>query len=375
MTEKAHGRARLSRRGIGAIVAALALAAVGLTVIGTASAAPNPVNTVAPNVTGAAQQGQTLTTTNGTWTNSGTGLTFTVRWQRCNPNATACANITGATGSTYTLGQADVGSTVRSDVTAMDSDGTDDAPSAVTSTVTAATSLAPANTTPPTITGTPAAGQTLSEVDGQWTGATPITFTYVWQACDATGGTCAPITGATAKTYLLTTAEVGKTVRVVVTATNANGSQVSTTVPTAIIASSGPSTLIKLPNGSTSIDASEVTGTARLILSTFKVQQTQPLHSRAPFRVTFTVTDTRGYVVRNALVYVIGLPYNRILTAPEQHTGQDGTVTFQLTPTKLQPLKTGARLVLFARARVQGDSLLAGASQRRLVEVVFGAPH
>jgi hypothetical protein len=377
MTEKARGKVRLSRRGLGAIVTALALAAVGLTAIGTATAAPNPINTVQPAVTGAAQQGQTLTTTNGTWTNTGTPSppAFTYRWQRCNPDASACANIIGATASTYTLGAADVGSTVRSDVIASDSLGSDDAPSDHTATVTAATSLAPANTTPPTITGTPAAGQTLSEVDGQWTGATPITFSYVWQACDATGGTCAPITGATSKTYLLTTAEVGKTLRVLVTAANANGTRATTTVPTAVITSAGPATLIKLSNGSTSIDASEVTGTARLILSKFKVQQTQPLRTRAPFRVTFTVTDTRGYVVRNALVYLIGLPYNRILTAPEQHTGQDGTVTFQLTPTRLQPLTTGARLVIFARARVQGDSLLAGASQRRLVEVVFGAPH
>ena len=158
-----------------------------------------------------------------------------------------------------------------------------------------------------------------------------------------------------------------------VTAANANGTRVSTSVPTAVV-SSTPTTLVKLANGVTSIDASEVTLPARLILSKFRVQQTQPLHTRAPFRVTFTVTDTRGYVVRNALVYLIGLPYNRIQTVPELKTGQDGTATFTLTPTSLQPLKVGARLVIFGRARVEGDSLLAGASTRRLVEVVFGAP-
>ncbi len=159
------------------------------------------------------------------------------------------------------------------------------------------------------------------------------------------------------------------------TASNASGAASSTSVPTAVIGAAGPATLIKLPNGLTSIDASEVKLPNRLILSKFRVQQTQPLHSRAPFRVTFTVTDTRGYVVRNSLVYLIGLPYNRILNATEARTGQDGTASFELTPTKLQPLKEGARLVIFARARVEGDSLLAGASTRRLVEVVFGAPH
>jgi hypothetical protein len=167
---------------------------------------------------------------------------------------------------------------------------------------------------------------------------------------------------------------VGKTVRLQVTASNASGAVAGTSVPTAVIGTAGPVTLVKLSNGLTSVDASEVKLPYRLILSKFRVQQTQPLRSRAPFRVSFTVTDTRGYVVRNSLVYVIGLPYNRILSATEQRTAQDGTVSFQLTPTKLQPLKIGARLVIFARARVEGDSLLAGASTRRLVEVVFGAP-
>jgi hypothetical protein len=373
MAEKARGRARLSRRGIAGIVAALALAAIGLTTVATSVAAPDPVNTVAPSVTGAVQQGQQLTSSTGTWTSGNPPISYTYQWQRCNPDVTGCANIGGATVATYTLGSADVGNVVRSVVTATDMTGAASQASAATSTVTAATSLAPANTTPPTITGTPANGQTLSAVDGQWTGATPITFSYVWQLCDATGAGCLPITGATAKTYLLTSSAVGKTLRVQVTAANANGTRASTSVPTAVV-SSTPTTLVKLANGVTSIDASEVTLPARLILSKFRVQQSQPLHTRAPFRVTFTVTDTRGYVVRNALVYLIGLPYNRIQTAPEQKTGQDGTATFTLTPTSLQPLKVGARLVIFGRARVEGDSLLAGASTRRLVEVVFGAP-
>jgi hypothetical protein len=42
-----------------------------------------PVNTVAPAVTGTATQGQTLTTDNGTWTNTPTGYTY--QWQRYTP--------------------------------------------------------------------------------------------------------------------------------------------------------------------------------------------------------------------------------------------------------------------------------------------------
>jgi hypothetical protein len=368
--------ARSPRRKIAAVLGVLALLAIGLTVVTTSGAAVGPTNTVAPAVTGTAQEGKVLTTTNGTWTTTAAGgITYGYHWQRCNPDATGCANIAGATSQTYTVGSADVSNVIRSLITATDANGSTDQESAVTAVVTAAPSLAPVNTVPPTITGTPSNGQTLTVANGTFTGATPITYGYAWQLCDATGNACLPITGATTSTYLLSSAAVGKTLRAVVTATNANGSQAATTVPTAVIDNGAPTTLVKLPNGKTSVDASDVKGSARLILSGFKVQQHQPLTTRAPFNVTFTVTDTRGYVVRNALVYVIGLPYNRILTAPEQRTAQDGTVTFHLTPTKLQPLKVGARLVIFGRARVDGDSLLAGASTRRLVEVVFGAPH
>jgi hypothetical protein len=348
---------------------------VCLTVVSTSGAAGGPTNNVAPNVTGTAQEGKTLTSTTGSWTGTGGTISYAFQWQRCNPNSTACADIIGATNPTYTVGSADVSNTIRSVISATDTTGTAQQASATSATVTAAPSLAPASTAPVTITGTPSNGQTLTAGNGAWSGATPITFTYVWQLCDATGAGCQPIAGATAKTYLLTTAAVGKTLRVVVTATNSNGARTSTSVPTAVVDQGAPASLVKLSNGLTSVDAADVKLPARLILSKFKVQQTQPLHTRAPFRVTFTVTDTRGYVVRNALVYLIGLPYNRILTATEQRTAQDGTVTFTLTPTKLQPLKVGARLVIFARARVEGDSLLAGASTRRLVEVVFGAPH
>jgi hypothetical protein len=131
---------------------------------------------------------------------------------------------------------------------------------------------------------------------------------------------------------------------------------------------------MKLVDGATSIDAADVTGGVRLTLDHFTTSVSQPIHSREPFKITFHVSDTRGYSIRNALVYLIGLPYNRIGKLDEQKTLQDGTVTFTVVPTKLQPLKVGARLVIFARARVQGDDLLTGASTRRLVEVVFGPP-
>jgi hypothetical protein len=61
-----------------------------------------PVNTVAPVISGTAVVGQTLSTTNGTWSNSPTS--FSYQWKR------GATNI-GTNSSTYTLVQADAGNT------------------------------------------------------------------------------------------------------------------------------------------------------------------------------------------------------------------------------------------------------------------------
>ena len=75
-----------------------------------------PVNTVAPVVSGTATVGQTLSTTNGTWTGTPTP-TFAYQWQR------GASNIGGATSSTYVIQSADIGSTIRCVVTATNTVG------------------------------------------------------------------------------------------------------------------------------------------------------------------------------------------------------------------------------------------------------------
>jgi len=70
-----------------------------------------PVNTVAPALSGTAQEGQTLTCSTGTWTGNPTP-TYTYQWKRNN------SNIGSATNSTYTLVTADVGQSIKCTVTA-----------------------------------------------------------------------------------------------------------------------------------------------------------------------------------------------------------------------------------------------------------------
>jgi len=87
----------------------------------------------------------------------------------------------------------------------------------------AQTDTAPANSTPPTISGTPGVGDTLTAANGSWSGTNPMTFTYQWERCDSSGGSCSSISSATSQTYTIQSADAGDTLRVAVTATNGAG--------------------------------------------------------------------------------------------------------------------------------------------------------
>ncbi len=99
---------------------------------------------------------------------------------------------------------------------------------------TAGTSALPQNTSPPTITGTPQANQTLTGDKGTWSNS-PTDYNYFWTRCDNNGGSCANISGAHNATYTLTSADVGNTLRFKVQATNASGNTFASSVPTAVI--------------------------------------------------------------------------------------------------------------------------------------------
>jgi lysophospholipase L1-like esterase len=92
-----------------------------------------PVVTAAPSISAGNIVGQTLTSSTGAWTNNPTG--FAYQWQRCT-TPTDCAPISGVTAPTYVLTVADVGKTIRSQVTASNSSGPGTAsPSAASPTV------------------------------------------------------------------------------------------------------------------------------------------------------------------------------------------------------------------------------------------------
>ena len=110
------------RRWIDCSLAATVLAVVGTGSVLAASAA-GPTNTKEPSITGSPITGKVLTGDRGTW--SGTSNTYTYSWLRCDKNAANCVAITGATGTQYTITSADLGATIRFEVTASDNAGQD----------------------------------------------------------------------------------------------------------------------------------------------------------------------------------------------------------------------------------------------------------
>lgn len=197
--------------------ALVATTVVGLVLAASAFAAA-PANTTAPAVSGTPKVGQTLTVSNGTWTGSPTSYSY--RWQRCS-SSTSCTNISNETGNSYVVRTADVGHTLRAVVAATNADGTSTANSNQTDTVAAATGI-PVNTAQPSISGDAIVGETLAAENGTWSNS-PTSYSYRWLQCDRFGGSCVP-TGFTGRHYTVQLADVGGTLRVNVTARNANGS-------------------------------------------------------------------------------------------------------------------------------------------------------
>jgi hypothetical protein len=231
--------------------------------------------------------------------------------------------------------------------------------------------VVPDNTEAPAVVGTAQDGELLAAKDGEWAGTDPMSFTYQWQSCDAAGNNCANIAGATGKVYRVLTTDVGKRVRVQVTARNTSGSQTATAAPSSAVIH--PTGATRIADGRYSIPVTSVKDPYRLIISGVEFAPTV-LRSRAPFTGRFRVTDNRGYVVRDTTVLVTGVPLGWIQQPAEAKTNVDGLVTFQLQPTPFLRLVRSGSMVMFIRARKDGDNLLAGVSSRRLVRVRTARP-
>jgi hypothetical protein len=194
-----------------------------------------------PVISGTAEDSQTLTTDDGTWT-AGPGMWLSYQWARCDSAGSNCQDIDGATDPEYVVGQDDAGSTLVATVTASDegvpSVSMTSAPSALVPPL-----PPPTNVSAPVISGRAQAGLTLRTTDGNWTAAGPITYSYQWEGCNDSGTTCAAIPGANESTYTPTDDDVGQRIRAVVTAANHRSGASATSNLSASVATAAPSTV------------------------------------------------------------------------------------------------------------------------------------
>ena len=169
-----------------------------------ADTSDNSPATGAPTISGTAQVGETLTAnTSGVADEDGLeNVTFSYEWLADN------ADISGATGFTYTLADSDEGKAITVQVSFTDDAGNGEA---LTSGTTEAVAAAPTPNTPatgaPTISGTAQVGETLTvDTSGiaDADGLENVSFSYQWLADDA------EIAGATGLTYTLSADDEGK---------------------------------------------------------------------------------------------------------------------------------------------------------------------
>jgi hypothetical protein len=363
-----HGLGRiLSGVALGSMALALGTLAVSSSE-GVAALAAPPGNTGEPSISGRPEQGRNLSASTGSW--SGTQpLSFAYQWVRCGsdggrPDGGDCTVISGATKRNYGLVRADVDFRLRVRVTASNSEGSSTAASNPTATVVGP----PVNTSTPLVRGDLVVGSVVTADPGSWSGRESISFSYRWLRCNTQGGDCSSIGGATARNYRLTSTDLNHKMRFNVTARNPVGTLTVLSGESPIVAEPLPSGAIKLPSGETSIPATSVPRTERLVVSQVVFSPNPVTDASQVITVRVRVKETRGYVVRDALVFVRSTP--RVTTGGDrQVTTTDGWVTYQLVPNSNFRVRNGYNVQFFVKAYRSGDPGLAGIAAYRLVQV------
>ena len=232
-----------------------------------------------------------------------------------------------------------------------------------------AAGTAPVSSAPPTISGTAQQGQTLSASKGGWSNS-PTAFTYAWSQCDANGDSCAAIVGGTSDTYAVTQADAGDTLRIAVTATNADGATEFVSAQTAAVPGANG-----CPAGTGTINVADLDKPARLDITKASISPKLVTLGTHTIQLHFTVTACNGRPVSGSSVFATPIPYNQFAGATKL-TAADGTVTITETRRRGFPARNRHQhlLAVFTRASKQGDPILGGVSTRRTVAFQVNLP-
>lgn len=180
-----------------------------------------PSNVVLPTIAGSAQEGQTLTVSDGTWSGLPAPTLTSQQWMRGGSTDIG-------SGATYVLVGADVGSSITCTITYSNSQGSASATTVPTGTIVSAplppvpvpipapTNSGGANL--PQISGTTQEGYVLTCSRGVWTNS-PTSYSYHWYRNGSS------ISGEIGNQWLLSASDVGSTITCRVTADNGSSNQ------------------------------------------------------------------------------------------------------------------------------------------------------
>jgi hypothetical protein len=302
--------------------------------IGTsaASAASNNISTpfAAPtyvsglSISGTPYIDSILKVTTGIWTGS---PTYTYQWQRSG------FDIRGATSSTYTITNVDNSNILSCIVTGTNVGGTVSTTSASTATV---TMRPPYDLSDPAISGTATVGQTLILTSvGDW-GGYPTSYSYQWQRSGVN------ISGATSSTYTLVSADAGRVIRCVVTATN--------TVGSASVNSNVTSAVAAVVPGAPTINTATATST-----TTATISYIAPASNGGAAITSYTASSTPGNITGtlsqagNGTITMTGLTenteYTFTVTAKNSVGTSAASATSNSTTTYSVPVNTAAPVI------------------------------
>lgn len=225
--------------GFSVVDVSAASASPSAAAVNAATAATAPFTTApVPTLPGTAKVGSIITATRGPWSPA---PTFSYVWKR------AGVVIPGATALSYVPVAADLGKTLTITVTGTKTGYTTTSKTSAASSSVAAGSIAGAT---PTVSGTARVGSTLSSVRGTWS-PTGVAFGYQWKRAGTS------IAGATSSTYVPVSADVGKTITLVVTGTKAGYATVTKT-------SAATSAVVAATLAFVAVGTPTITGTAKV---------------------------------------------------------------------------------------------------------------
>jgi hypothetical protein len=220
---------------------------------------------------------------------------------------------------------------------------------------------APVNTSPPAIAGDAVVGKTVSGDSGTWTGAK--SYSFVWLRCNANGGGCTAIPGATSANYLVTKTDANRSIRFRVTASNNAGSTSAKSAAEVVRSSPGTGNSVPVTSLTARPD--------HLLIPQVRFSPSPFGNPGGQLTVEVKVTlEGTPKVVSGALVYIVPVPNTWAKASAEEPTASDGWVAIKIQTTKSLPRK--GSLVMQIRARGPGNTqedILGGISTRRLVQV------